>query len=63
MSKYKDPRSEALIVAIDEAHRFIKQAVRALEDEQPSVWSSQHRAAAKQASMDLTRALAKYRQA
>ena len=50
---------DTLVTAVEEAARFIALAQVALDE--PWTWSSKHRAAAKRASMDLTRALAEYR--
>jgi len=54
-----------LQICIDEAERFIDKAVKAqeeIEKDEYSVWvGNRHTAAAKRASMDLTRALADLR--
>ena len=63
MTKSRDPQEQALIDAIDEAHRFIERALRALAVSSGDhwCWPRAEKATAKRASMDLTRALAKFR--
>ena len=58
----KDSRTKNLTNAVVEAERFYKEANAAIdrinnEEYMPSVFSSKETAAAKRASMDLTRAL------
>ena len=57
-----DRRHVALQAAVDEAERFIDRARLAMADESPWAWASSRRATAKRASLDLTRALAAWRQ-
>jgi hypothetical protein len=57
-----DARTVALRAAVAEAERFLKRAREALADDTPTLWPSIQRAAARRASMDLTRALARWRQ-
>lgn len=47
--------------AMLEAQRFLSKARQAQKEDRPPSWSSPARAAAKRASLDLTRALARYR--
>jgi hypothetical protein len=56
-------RTKALQEAVSEARRFIQKATEALASDVQEPWPCWKRAAAKRASLDLTRALAKWRQA
>ena len=61
MSDY-GTHADELKVALKEARRFIKAGEAALvEHNEANSWANRYSAAAKRASMDLTRALADYR--
>ena len=58
-----DTRMRLLAEAMAECDRFIARAHAALHEKDADPFYSQERAAAKRASLDLSRALAKWRQA
>lgn len=58
-----DNQEAALREAIEEAKRFIKRANAAFDEKKNHRWASKECASAKRSSLDLTRALAKFRQA
>lgn len=55
-------RSKALSEAVFEAERFVKRAKEALRDNYGDAYYSISRASARRSSLDLSRALAKWRQ-
>ena len=58
-----DNRLQLLAEAVAEANRFIKRANAALHEKNADPFYSRERSAAKRASLDLSRALATWRQA
>jgi hypothetical protein len=59
----EDRQAIALNEAVLEARRFIKAAESAFAEKKKGMWQCVYSAAAKRASLDLTRALARFRKA